>query len=303
VPTTAKPALPAVILTSSGHQPTFAQITYAATMPFTYREQYTTPASRLAELVRKLWVMDNARSPEPFSSKTVLPNSCFNVALVSGGGMDVHNRRGPLAMPEGLYFCGQARLSVDTLIRPFTSVTMVQLHPWALAQLTTASLADTADAIVPLDTVLPGLAPALHPYLGRPEDEVLAFLHAQLSQAVVAAEQPLLRLACQRWQQTRGIVTVLDMARELGCSTRQLEKIFRQGVGLTPKEFTTVLRVRGVVDALQQTQHPQPLAQLALEYGFYDQAHFINAFRKLVQRSPGKFDPAAYMLPLTGTGY
>jgi AraC-like DNA-binding protein len=272
-------------------------------MPFTYREQYTAPTSRLAELVRKLWVMDNADSPAPFSSKTVLPNSCFNLALVSGAGMDVHNRRGPLAMPEGLYFCGQARLSVDTLIRPRTTVTMVQLHPWASAQLTAASLADTADAIVPLGEVLPGLAQALQPYLGQPEEELLAGLHAQLPLALVAPEQPLLRQACQRWQQTKGTVAVLDMAQELGCSTRQLEKLFRHGVGLTPKEFTTVLRVRGVVDALQSAGGPQPLAQLALEYGFYDQAHFINVFRKMVQRSPGKFDPAAYMLPLTGTGY
>lgn len=272
-------------------------------MLFTYREQYTAPTSRLAQLVRKLWVMDNAGSPEPFSSKTVLPNSCFNLALVSGAGMDVHNRRGPLAMPEGLYFCGQARLSVDTLIRPFTSVAMVQLHPWALAQLTTASLADTADAIVPLSTVLPALAQVLQPCLGRPEDEVLTLLHAQLPLVTVAAEQPLLRLACQHWQQTKGMEAVLDMAQALGCSTRQLEKLFRQSLGLTPKEFTTVLRVRGVVDALQDTRTPRPLAQLALEYGFYDQAHFINVFRKMVQRSPGKFDPAAYMLPLTGTGY
>ena len=272
-------------------------------MSFVYREQYTDPASRLAELVRKLWVMDNSRSPQPFSSKTVLPNSCFNLALVSGAGMDVRNRRGPLAMPAGLYFCGQARLSVDTLVRPFTTVVMVQLHPWAVAQLTTASLADTADAIVPLATVLPALAQALHPCLGQPEDEVLAVLHAQLPPLVVAAELPLLRHACQRWQHTKGTVAVLDMAQALGCSTRQLEKLFRQSIGLTPKEFTTVLRVRGVVDALQEAGGPPALAQLALEYGFYDQAHFINVFRKMVQLSPGKFDPAAYMLPLSGTGY
>jgi hypothetical protein len=96
-------------------------------MSFNYREQYTD--APLSEVVRKLWVMDNARNAQPFSSKSVLPNSCFNLALVSGAGMDVRNRRGPLAMPAGLYFCGQARLSVDTVIRPHTHVTMVQLHP------------------------------------------------------------------------------------------------------------------------------------------------------------------------------
>lgn len=270
-------------------------------MPFTYRELYT--AAPLAELVRKLWVMDNGHNALPFNSKIVLPNSCFNLALVSGAGMDIRNRRGPLAMPQGLYFCGQAQLSVDTLIRPFTTVTMVQLHPWAPARLTTSSLAETADAIVPLATVLPALQEALAPCLGQPETEVLACLHTQLPPLIVAADLPLLRRACQRWQQSKGTVAVLALARELGCSTRQLEKTFRYYLGLTPKEFTAVLRVRGVVDTLHDATNTQSLTQLALDYGFYDQAHFIKAFRRMVQLSPGKFDPAAYMLPLSGTGY
>lgn len=270
-------------------------------MAFVYREQYA-PAP-LEAIVRKVWVMDNSRSQEPFSSKTVLPNGCFNLALVTGAGLDVRNRRGPLAMPEGLYFCGQARLGVDTLIRPTTSVTMVQLHPWAASRLTTASLAATADAIVPLHTVLPALSQILWGYLGRPEEDVLTQLRAQQPGFTVAAEPALLRTACQRWQHTKGTLGVGTMAQEMGCSTRLLEKHFRQGLGLTPKEFTTVLRVRGVVDALQQAAHPPSLAQLALEYGFYDQAHFINVFRKMVQLSPGKFNPADYMLPLSGTGY
>lgn len=269
-------------------------------MSFSYREHYAT--APLTDLVRKVWVMDNAQNPQPFSSKTVLPNGCFNLALVTGAGLEVRNRRGPLAMPEGLYFCGQARLSVDTLIRPFTAVTMVQLHPWAPSQLTTATLAGTADAIVPLATVLPALHAALAPGLGQPAEAVLAGLPAQLPPLLVAAELPLLRQACLRWQQTKGTLAVLALAQELGCSTRVLEKHFQHAVGLTPKEFTAVLRVRGVVDALQSPAAPT-LAQLALEYGFYDQAHFINVFRKMVQLSPGKFDPAAYMLPLAGTGY
>ena len=119
----------------------------------------------------------------------------------------------------------------------------------------------------------------------------------------MAAELPLLRQACQRWQHSKGTVAVLAMAQALGCSTRQLEKTFRHCLGLTPKEFTAVLRVRGVVDVLQAATNTQSLTQLALEFGFYDQAHFIKAFRRMVQLSPGRFDPAAYMLPLVGTGY
>lgn len=270
-------------------------------MSFLYREQYT--EAPLNELVRKLWVMDNASSMQSFDRKTVLPNGCFNLSLVTGAGLEVRNRRGPLVMPEGVYFCGQARLSVDTLIRPFTSVTMVQIHPWSMARFTNASFAHTTDTIVPLYSLLPALHDALQGYIGRSEGEVLSFLHTRLSEFVVNVELPLLRNACQRWQQTKGTVGVAELAQELSCSTRQLEKYFRHHVGLTPKEFTTTLQVRGVVDALQDAANPTSLAQLALTYGFYDQPHFIKVFRRMVQVSPGKFDPIAYMLPLSGAGY
>jgi len=273
----------------------------ACCMSFCYREQYTRPP--LAEVIRKFWVMDNARNPAAVRNKSVLPNSCFNLAFVAGGGMDIHNRRGQLTMPAGVYFCGQARRAVDVVLLPFTHVTMVQLHPWTPARLDSTSLADTADVIVPLGEVLSTLYEAVQFLLLDHETPIISFFQTHFARYLVADEPPLLRRACQRFQQTKGALAVGALAEELGCSTRLLEKQFRQYLGLTPKEFTTVLRVRGVVDALQTPGANQALAQVALEYGFYDQAHFIHAFRKMVQFSPGKFNPADYMLPLTGTGY
>lgn len=274
---------------------------------FAYREQYASPP--LTDWVRKFWVLDNGRNPAPVLNKNVLPNSCFNLAYVTGEGLLIHNRRGPLAMPAASYFCGQARGSVDVVIQPHTHVTMVQLHPWALAVLTSHSLAGTADAIEPLADLLPELAP-LHlssytlPEVPRGEEAVVRLMETKLpSLAQPTAPASLLHRACQRLQQAKGCLGIAELAQELACSTRAVEKHFKHGLGLTPKEFTTVLRVRGVVDTLQAPGQRQPLAQVALEYGFYDQAHFIHAFRRLVRQSPSKFNVADYLLPVTGTGY
>jgi AraC-like DNA-binding protein len=279
--------------------------------PFAYREYYT--AAPLSELVRKFWVLDNAQNAAPVTNQQVLPNSCFNLAYVRGQGLRVQNRRGQHVLPAASDFCGQARGSVEVVIQPFTHVTLAQLHPWALAALTPRSLADTADALVPLTALLPELAALELPAYALAEDEppggeavVMRLLETKLPGVVRAAEAEAsgwLRRACQRLQQANGCLRIADLAQELGCSTRQVEKQFRHGLGLTPKEFATVLRVRGVVDALQAPGLPQPLAQVALAYGFYDQAHFIRTFGRLVQRSPGRFNKEEFLLPLTGRGY
>lgn len=204
-------------------------------MSFTYRERYA-PVS-LATLVRKVWVMNNGDNPQSFSTKSVLPNGCFNLALVQGPGLAIENRRGALRMPAGSYFCGQAQRSITTSIRPYTCVTMVQLHPWAVAQLTTASLADTADIIIPLTTVLPALGQALSVPVWPDEVAVLTCLQEHVPRLLVTPVDPLVQAACQRWQQTYGTLSVSALALEVGCSTRQLEKRFRYTVGLTPKMF------------------------------------------------------------------
>lgn len=278
------------------------------TVPFTYREYYTTPP--LSQFIRKTWVLDNTNNPHPVFDKKILPNSCFNVALVTGNGLTVRTQRGTLEMPQARYFCGQARYQVEVIIKPFTQVTMVQLHPWTPAYWTTDSLAHTADSILSLTSVLPTVDKLLSQYdsaaisAAQVETPLTEFIQDRFSRLPVVINSTFpLRQACLRLQQTRGCLRIDELAKELHCSTRHLEKQFRHSIGLTPKELTRILRIRGVVDTLQALGSINSLAQVATEYGFYDQAHFSRVFKQLVDQAPGQLRLADYILPLSGTGY
>lgn len=278
------------------------------TARFIYREQYTT--APISQLIRKIWVMDNSANPNSVTNKNVLPNSCFNLAFVSGNGLTIHNQRGCLEMPQNRYFCGQARYRVEVIIKPFTQVTMLQLHTWTPSSWTADSLAHTVDNILPLRNILPLVDNLFSSYdpasiqAAYSETALIAFTQAHFAQLPNLANSTFpLRQACLRLQQAKGCLRIADLANDLQCSTRQLEKQFKQHIGLTPKELTRILRVRGVVDTLQNLGSTHSLAQVAMEYGFYDQAHFIRVFKQMVYHSPGEFRLADYLLPLSGTGY
>ncbi|QHV95330.1 AraC family transcriptional regulator [Spirosoma endbachense] len=278
------------------------------TTPFAYREYYTTPP--LSQFIRKIWVLDNTTNPHPISDKNVLPNSCFNLAFVHGNGLTIHNQRGHLDMPQDRYFCGQARYRVEVIIKPFTHVTMVQLHPWTPSSWTADSLAHTVDNIVPLRNILPLVDNLFSGYdpvsiqAAYSETSLIAFTQAHFAQLPNLANSTFpLRQACLRLQQTNGCLRIADLADELQCSTRQLEKQFKRYLGLTPKELTRILRIRGVIDTLQTQKSAHSLAQVATEFGFYDQAHFIRVFRNMIRHAPGEFRAVDYLLPLSGTGY
>ncbi|WP_337879901.1 helix-turn-helix domain-containing protein [Rheinheimera sp.] len=115
--------------------------------------------------------------------------------------------------------------------------------------------------------------------------------------AVASLEQWLIRLwldsvgsartqaALQLLQQSE--LNVAGTAAELGISSRTLERQLLQQVGLSPAYFQLCQRLKQARLRLAQTQ--QPLAQLALDLGFYDQAHFSHAFRDFVGETPAGY--------------
>jgi AraC-like DNA-binding protein len=74
------------------------------------------------------------------------------------------------------------------------------------------------------------------------------------------------------------------VASELGVSARQLQRRVSDGVGYGPKMLARVLRLRRL-----QTLPAAPLAELALDAGYADQAHMTEEVTRLAGVSPVRF--------------
>jgi len=83
-----------------------------------------------------------------------------------------------------------------------------------------------------------------------------------------------------------GAVRVRAIARDLQVSQGTLERRFRRVVGASPKQFASIIRLRHAVDLSRQSAS---LTTLALDAGYYDQAHFIRDFRAITGAAPGQF--------------
>ncbi|WP_243382455.1 AraC family transcriptional regulator [Geothrix alkalitolerans] len=83
---------------------------------------------------------------------------------------------------------------------------------------------------------------------------------------------------------------VAPLAGELGLSVDGLEKRFRRSVGASPKQVASILRLRR---ALGAHRPGTPLTRLALDAGYYDQAHFIRQVVAAVGVAPRAFLHAA----------
>lgn len=106
-------------------------------------------------------------------------------------------------------------------------------------------------------------------------------LSAHLAAASPAPEvEQAWRLLCRSW----GSVRVTELASEVGWSRRHFGERFRAEVGLGPKQAARVLRFERAGRLLRGGR--RDLASLAVDAGYYDQAHLSNEWRALAGCSP-----------------
>ncbi|HEX3961515.1 MAG TPA: helix-turn-helix domain-containing protein [Trebonia sp.] len=104
-----------------------------------------------------------------------------------------------------------------------------------------------------------------------------------------APVKPEVGYAWRRLRETRGAVGVADLAAETGWSARYLGEQFRAEMGLSPKAAARMIRfdrARRCLLGRQAAGDRVMLAELAVECGYYDQAHMARDFRDLAGCPP-----------------
>lgn len=70
-------------------------------------------------------------------------------------------------------------------------------------------------------------------------------------------------------------------------SQRQIERLFKRWLGMTPKHYQRILRIKKAVSFLRQHKKVN-LADVSLQFGFSDQAHMTREFRAIASTTPGQ---------------
>lgn len=100
-------------------------------------------------------------------------------------------------------------------------------------------------------------------------------------------DAPILRV--QHWLQANGArdVSLAAMAERAGLEIRTFERRFRGATGLRPIEYCQNVRVARAREMLETST--RPVAQIAWDVGYGDEAAFRKVFRKVVGLPPGAY--------------
>jgi methylphosphotriester-DNA--protein-cysteine methyltransferase len=166
------------------------------------------------------------------------------------------------------------------------------LYPFALPQLFGISAAA-------LSNEMPDLI-ALWGKDGRVLVEKMLEADRHECRAALLSQFLLERMARQRIEKSRvhGAIQALihregrmmldELAGQMGTGMRQMEREFREHAGFTAKKLSRILRFQSTLKHFP-AKPVQSLTEIALDHGYYDQAHFIHDFKAFSGYVPSEY--------------
>lgn len=95
-------------------------------------------------------------------------------------------------------------------------------------------------------------------------------------------------IAGLRRQWERADMHMPGLIEQTGWSRRRIERLFQQQIGVSPNHLKILLRVK-TARYLIKTQPHTRLVDVALQAGYFDQAHFNHQFADITGYTPGQY--------------
>ncbi len=99
---------------------------------------------------------------------------------------------------------------------------------------------------------------------------------------------PFIEFAVDKIVKSPNKMSIAQISNKVGYSQKHLIKLFKDNVGVTPKEFLKIIRFQKAVEEIAAAKEIE-WTSLANECGYYDQAHFINDFKIFSGFTPKRY--------------
>ena len=235
-----------------------------------------TPAAALAHFIAYYWrVSWDLRGQQPHLQET-LPHP--NIYLV------FENNR--------LQLSGLSTTKFTRLLEGQGFAFGVKFRPGGFRPFLKSSVSSLTNCVVAASDVFGADADGLESNLvsSVEEDEMVRAMESFLLRRVPTPDERVLLvdgIVGQILHQPQ-IRTVDDLANQTGINKRSLQRIFREYVGISPKWVIRRYRLHELIERLEAGD-PLNWSDLALELGYFDQAHLINDFRAVTGYSPADY--------------
>ena len=247
------------------------------------------PCERLRDIVLCYWSVDVARNA-PGHTERVYSTGGITLLFHYGNPFLSTAPDGKKTLQERSLVCGQYTTYSDVLASPGAGMMGVVLYPFALRAFSDIPMKLLTGREVRFGDLFPDHGDIEERIALAPDNaarvRILDRVFISLLKAERGRHYESIRSALGMIEGSRSLIDEGVLIDALELSERTLQRIFSDYIGLTPHEFILLRRINHAIDSLKGISR---LTDLAYDAEFYDQSHFIKAFKSLTGYTPGEY--------------
>ena len=256
-----------------------------------FRFMPVTPHPLLSPYIAKIWVFESSGRLPAQEKKLIVPNTNLKLTLTYRNGISAHVGNKPFLQRENeLTLTGliDTPVTLDPYEDAQTGTIIIEFNPHGAYRFFHLQYTDVKNEITDLTDLSSNLTRALRTQLADAEDVCLKlqllqnFLLKQLERSTADA---IYDHCIQRITVTQGLITVAQLEKETGYSSRWLHRKFSAHLGTGAKNLAEIVRFKHFYQAYSADASPEHLKQHLYHY-YYDQSHFLRAFKRFTGTTP-----------------
>ena len=256
-----------------------------------FRFSPVTPHPLLRPYVAKMYVFESSGRLPAMDRKLIVPNANLKLTLTYRNGIVAQVGDKTFAQRENeLSLTGliDSPVNLDPQDDAQTGTMIVEFNPLGAYRLFHLSYAEITNQIVVLPDLIGNRADQLQ---SRLADATTLNGKLQLLQTFLlnrlgkSAPDPIYDFCIDRISDTKGLITVSQLEKETGYSSRWLHKKFLEHLGTGPKNLSEIVRFKQFYEVFSTGVKLQHLKDHIYNY-YHDQSHFIRAFKRFTGFTP-----------------
>ncbi len=246
------------------------------------------PPPSLARWVKCFWIVEDPDGFRAARVDRIVPDGCPELIVHYGARFrEIKDGQGGSLQPRSI-LAGQLTQPLELQATGAAGMVAARFWPAGAFRFFRQSMTELVNERVALDALCHG-TPTLEERVASARTDrervqsLSDFLMQQLARQRPAREVETVERCVQSIRSSAGQISLDRLARLANLSARQVERNFQRIVGLPPKLLARILRFHRVLGRLESQE---PWALVALQAGFFDQAHLVRDFKRFSGQPP-----------------
>lgn len=243
--------------------------------------------------IEEFWILQ--AEPSPATMQPILPpKTNFDLILSFAAPTVWENPGGKRQMLKSSFLCGLRKEPIIIDAQGDVDYLAVTFRPHGLYPFLGFPLSEIVNQSIDLELLASEFSKYLTEQLFEERNpnrkiELLEKVLLDMLNRNNVRMSPILVQCLRHIQTSQGLIPIKKLCHTFNIHSKKLEREFQKWVGVSPKFYSKQVKMNAILNHILEHRQNVDWAELACRFDFFDQPHFIKAFKAFIGMTPQNF--------------